>query len=182
MSGSQTVTKTKQKKWYEKYLPFVARGPEMQIEWLASAFRKKILTHEEITPYIKLLLSDLSEEHTEQLEEIFTVLESTVVEQMVLAADIYDTPKLFSLIHDPTVAQAVIALLKAPPSYEASPLLLLDKVYQSIHEASDGLLEEAATKLGSRNTVPKHFEEAYARYQEILEDQRVLSSLYPKAR
>ena len=45
------ATGRRQTKWYEKYLPFVAKSPEMQIEWLEQVARKNSLTLPEVTPY-----------------------------------------------------------------------------------------------------------------------------------
>ena len=40
MNFMQGKDKERRKKsWYQKYLPFVARSPEMQIEWLVAALK-----------------------------------------------------------------------------------------------------------------------------------------------
>lgn len=170
------------KKWYEKYLPFVARSPEKQIEWLVSAFNKGTLTHEEITPYIRLILADDSDTQQGQLAALFNTLEPKIIEKFFLCADVYDVPKLFQLVKQPTVGQAVIALRKTPPSYEKSPQLIFHRVFQAIHDNSAALLEKASAVLRESRDVPGHFDEAYERFQEIIEDEKLLSSLYPKAR
>lgn len=182
--NSKTTEPSHKKKWYEKYLPFVARSPKMQVEWLRSVFKKGFLTNEEITPYIRLVLADIEsdEEKKEQLTDLLNRLDGEVLEEFFLAAEIYDSPKLFSLIRQPTIQQAVIVLRKSLPPYEKTPRLVLDKVFQAIHDKSAVLFEEAAEALRKSNDVPEHFESAYKRFQEIVEDEKILSALYPKAK
>ena len=169
-----------QKKWYEKYLPFIARSPQMQIDWLINIFKRGSLTYEEITPYIRLLLEE--EQEDQVIRELFQDLDEWEVTEMLRAADIYDTPKLFSLIRKPTKAQVEIALKKDPPPYEKKPGLARNKVFQAIHEASEELLVQAVDELRAREELTSEFEEAYERFKEILMDEKILSSLYPKAR
>lgn len=184
MNNSKTKNSSHKKKWYEKYLPFVARSPEMQIEWLGSVFKKGLLTNEEITPYIRLVLTDIESdaERREHLADLFNCLDEKVLEKFFVAAEIYDTPKLFSLIWRPTIQQAVIVLRKRLPPYEKTPQLVLDKVFQAIYGKSSELFEDAAEVLRKSNDVPEHFESAYKRFQEIVEDEKLLSALYPKAK
>lgn len=178
---TEKMRRRRKPRWFEKYLPFIARSPEKRLEWLRSVFRRKVLSREEITPYIRLLL-DVEEEDLEHLRDLFLPLDKEVVDVMLHAADIDDLPKLLGLIPHPSVKQAVIALAKAPPSYEEAPNLLLDRVFKAVHDRSEGLLEEAAASLLRSGEVPPHFPAAYERFQEILADQRILTSLYPKAR
>ena len=168
--------------WLERYMPFVARSPKMQVQWLETTFRKGALSSQEITPYIKLLLAPENEQHPEMIKLLLKPLEAVVLEKMLLAADIYDTPKLFGLIKDPTLQQAVIALRKAPPPYEDASFSVISKLLQAIHDRSDVLLRDAAVEIKKSPAKPDHFEESYDRFQEIVEDEKFLSSLYPKAK
>ncbi|MBU0484314.1 MAG: hypothetical protein KKB30_07355 [Proteobacteria bacterium] len=197
------MAKKQKMKWYEKYLPFVARSQEMQFVWLVSALKKSvndaggrqgILTKEEIRPYIRLLLqadgNDFSkgsiflppERGKEGLAELFAQLDDQVMELMMEAADIYDVPKIIGLAPDPHVGYAVIALKKILPPYEKNAHLVLDRVFHSIHAYSPELLSAAVEKLRESDEVPDHFEPSYERFQEIIKDEQILSSLYPKAR
>jgi hypothetical protein len=167
-------------RWYEKYLPFIARSPRMQIDWLIGVFRKGALAREEVTPYIRLLMEQ--EQEDEVIRSLFLTLDDWVLTEMLMAADIYDTPKLFRLIPRPTLAQARIALLKTPPPYEKMPGLPRRKVFQAVHDCSEELLAEAAKDLRRQGEVGAEFEEAYERFKEVLMDEKILSSLYPKAK
>lgn len=181
--NSKANARSHKKRWYEKYLPFVAKSPEVQIKWLASAFKKGNLTSEEIAPYVRLVLTDMEndEKKQQQLVELFNRLDNQLLEKLFQAADIYDISKLFSLIRQPTIQQAMIALRKSPPPYEKTPQLVFDRVFQAIHDKSASLLEQAAAALKNSREVPEHFEAAYERFQEIVEDEKLLSALYPKA-
>jgi len=56
------------KRWYENYLPFVAKSPAIQAEWLAVELSQMrladgkeisgVLSREEIKPYIRLFLEN----------------------------------------------------------------------------------------------------------------------------
>ena len=83
--GSAVV---KKRKWYEKYLPFVARSPEMQLRWLESAFRKGVLTPREITPYIKLFMAPDGEANPARVRGLLHSLSGAAIEKMLGAADI----------------------------------------------------------------------------------------------
>ena len=169
------------RKWYEKYLPFVAQSRHMQVEWLVGVIRKDVLQLEDITPYVRLLLADVVGEDDEPLVMFLKDIDGEVLCRMVQAADIYDVAKLMRLVPEPTVEQAVVALGKEPPPYEKKPELVLDKVFQAIHDRSESLFEEAAVELRKRTDAPAHFDAAYERFQEILADERILSVMYPKA-
>lgn len=169
------------KKWYERYLPFVARSPGMQIRWLEAAKRKGTLTDQEIMPYVSLLLVQEGEKQ-EELKAAFRDLGDLFVEQLLIAAGIQDLPKLFSLIEKPVVRQAVVALRKAPRDYEPAPQLLTDKVFMAVNDRSPALLEEAVRIIMVGDEVPEHFLPAYERFKEIIEDEKLLSALYPKAK
>jgi len=169
------------RKWYEKYLPFVARSPEMQLRWLESAFRKGTLTPHEITPYIKLFMAPDGEGDLARVRGLLHSLSGSLIEKMLGAADVYDVPDLFRCVVEPTVSQAIIAISKAPPPYEKSPQLVVDKVFQAVYDCSEELLVQAAAGVAASAERPVHFQENYERFKEIKEDEKLLSALYPKA-
>ncbi|MHB1015373.1 MAG: hypothetical protein ACYC2W_08880 [Desulfurivibrionaceae bacterium] len=171
----------KKRKWYEKYLPFVARSPEMQLRWLEAALRKEVLTPHEITPYIKLFMAPDGEGNPARVRGLLHSLSANAIEKMLAAADIYDVPDLFRCVAEPTVAQAVIAIIKAPPPYEKNPQLVVDKVFQAVYDCSEELLAQAAGRVAGSAERPVHFQENYERFKEIKEDEKLLSALYPKA-
>ena len=172
-----------QAKWYEKYLPFVAKSPEMQVEWLEQMVRKGALTLAELTPYLRLLLAPVEEgEGKARLAELVNGLTPVTVEQLLAAADVHDTPRLFALLASPTVSQAEIAISKGVPPYEKAPGLLRNRIFQAVHGKAPALLAKAVAEVRKRGNAPAEFEESYARFLEILEDEKLLSALYPKAR
>jgi len=168
--------------WIERCLPFVSKSPEMKISWLTAVFRKGVLSQDEITPYIRLLLAEKSGEEQEQLRKAFGELDVEMQYCFLEAADIYDTPKLFALCPNPTLRHAEIALLKQVPPYEKKTQLILDKVFYAVSDHSKELLEQAAELLIKEGKASVSFKENYARFQEILEDEEFLLSLYPNAR
>lgn len=188
------------KKWFEKYLPFVAKSPEIQVEWLAvelSRLRQKegraiggVLSREEIKPYIRLLLENCEvgpggNGVAEDEERMAVLLGRMGADNLLLlteCAEIYDIPKLFRLLRQPTRELAVIALKKVPPPYEKSPLLIIDRVFQAIREKSVNLLEEAAAGVLASRDAPMDFAANYERYKEIMMDEHILALLYPKAK
>lgn len=170
------------KRWYDAYVPFVARSVESQVAWLLAAFQKEILTHQEITPYIRLLLTEDTPGKFDDLPRLFQQLDEKVLAKMLMAADIYDTPTLFTFMPRPTVHHALIALGKCPAPYEKNPQPFIHKVFQAIYDSSESLLEEAVSAFRLQGEAPGHFEAAYERFCEVIEDQKLLSSLYPKAR
>lgn len=171
----------KKRKWYEKYLPFVARSPEMQLRWLESAFKKGVLSPNEVTPYLKLFMAPDGEGNLARVRGLLHALSGSLIEKMLGSADIYDVPDLFRCIAEPTVAQAVIAITKSPPPYEKTPELVVDKVFQAVYDCSEELLARAAEVAAASVDKPAHFQEAYERFKEIKEDEKLLSALYPKA-
>lgn len=177
----KTAPQKQKRKWYEAYLPFVARSPGMQIAWLEGATRKGALSSQEITPYISLLLAHEGDELAE-LKSAFAGLDELLVAQLLAAAEIYDMPKLFGLIEKPVVRHAVVALQKVPPDYEKNPQLVMDKLFMAVNERSSELLEDAVRIIMAGNDIPASFLAAYERFKEIIEDQKILSALYPKAR
>jgi hypothetical protein len=176
------LNKIKTNNWLERCLPFVSKSPEMKIRWLTGVFRKGILSQEEITPYIRLLMEEKSGEEHEQLKKAFRELDGEMQYRFLEAADIYDTPKLFALCPNQTLRHAEIALLKKVPPYEKKTQLILDKVFYAISDHSRELLEQAAELLIKEGKASANFKENYARFQEILEDEEFLLSLYPNAR
>ena len=172
----------KKPSWYEKYLPFVSRSPEMQIRWLEAALRKGALSRQEITPYVRLLLnSDGGDEHLAILRDLVAGLDGGVIDRLLLATEVYDMPIMFGLLSAPTLGQAVIAITRDPPPYEKTPLLVVDKVFQAVYDSSEELLGEAAALVMGDPACPAHFPGAYERFKEIKEDEKLLSALYPKA-
>ena len=177
-------------KWYERYLPFVARGLEKQVEWLAGTLRKTLVSPEgggtlsldEIQPYVRLLLEDEGEERRRQLTGLLVGLDEEIVVQMLRAADIDDVTSLFGLLGRPTAGQAMVALSKPPPPYDKSPQLLTDRLFLAVHHKAPALMEEAVRLMRERGATPAHFEPAYGRFREMLMDQEILSSLFPKAK
>lgn len=178
---SMKKTAPQKRKWYEAYLPFVARSPGMQIAWLEGAVRKGTLSNQEITPYISLLLAHEGEELA-AVKSAFGNLDEPLIEQLLTAAEIYDIPKLFSVIGKPVVRHAVVALQKVPPDYEKNPQLVMDKLFMAVNERSSELLEGAVRIIMAGKDIPESFLAAYERFKEIIEDQKILSALYPRAR
>lgn len=169
-------------KWYEAYLPFVAKSPEMQVDWLVQVLHKGTLTLHEIAPYVRLLLETEDPVVKARLAELVNALEAETIEKLLAAADVYDVPKIFALVGAPTVFQAIIAMVKEPPPYEKTPHLVMNRVFQAIHAKSPLLLQDAAAGLRQGGAVSPSFEEAYGRFLELLEDEKLLSTLYPKAK
>ena len=180
VTGAEAAVVEK-RKWYEKYLPFVAKSPEMQLRWLESAFRKGVLASHEITPYIKLFMAPDGEANLARVRGLLHSLSGSAIEKILDAADIYDVPDLFRCVAEPTVLQAVIAITKTIPPYEKTPQMLIDKVFQAVYDCSEELLAQAAAKVTGSAERPAHFQEAYERFKEVKEDEKLLSALYPKA-
>ena len=185
-------------KWYEKYLPFVAKSPKIQLKWLATQLARLnssdakrndgIFSREEIKPYIRLFLenSNAGQGYAETGEDgrMMVLLNSLSEANLLLmmeCVDIYDIPKLLSLVPRPTLKMAIIALQKTPPPYEKNPLLAIDRVFLAIKEKSGKLLEESAAAVIT-NGAPTNFADNFGRFQEIMLDEHILSLLYPKAR
>lgn len=177
-------------KWYERYLPFVARGLERQVEWLAGALRKTLhgpeeggaLSLDEMQPYIRLLLEDEEVERRRQLAALLAGLDEVVVDQLLRAADIYDVISLFGLLAQPTVGQVMVALGKSPPPYDKAPQMVTDRLFLAVHHQAPTLMEEAVRLMRERGITPSHFEPAYGRFREMLMDKEILSSLFPRAK
>ena len=177
-------------KWYEKYLPFVAKSMEMQVSWLDGALRKSLdkpdsghtFSLDEITPYVRLLLEVDEDERSQNLPLFLAGLDERIIGQMLRVADIYDTIILFELLPQPTEEYAVIALSKEPPPFEKKPYLITDKLFLALHRKAPAIMEAAVEVLQGRNMSPPHFDQAHARFKDMLMDEELLSSLFPKAK
>lgn len=187
------------RKWHEKYLPFVAKSSEMQLEWLVdklsrlrnSGDKEKtgLLSMQELKPYISLLLETdfggKEEGNIDSVDDVLSVLLGSVSEKdllvMVECSDIYHIPKLFGLLNRISREQAVLAMKKVPPLYEKNPLLVIDRVFHVIKGKSTELLEGAAEEIMRSDDVPDGFVANYERFREIMMDEQILRLLYPKA-
>jgi len=177
-------------KWYERYLPFVARSLGKQVEWLDASLRMTLespesdqtLSLEEIQPYVRLLLDDDGEERRQELAGMLAALDEEVLCQMLRASDIYDVSILFGLLGCPAVEHAMVALGKSAPPYDRSPQMVTDKLFLAVHHKAPALMEDAVRLIRAGGTTPIHFEPAYGRFKEMLKDEEILSSLFPKAK
>lgn len=189
------------KKWYENYLPFVAKSPAIQAEWLAAELSRRrfsegkgisgVLSREEIRPYIRLFLENCDTGpggwtgEAGADEGLVALLDGIGEDNLLLiieCAEIYDIPKLFKLLRHPTREQAVIALKKVPPPYEKNPALIIDRVFHAIREKSGKQFEEAAAGVLGSSDAPADFADNYERFKEIMMDEHILGLLYPKAK
>lgn len=168
-------------RWHERYLPFVSRSPEMQIKWLINAFRKGVLTNEELVPYVRLLLSEDDFDKETQLRELFKKLKKEELSMLLITADIYDTAKLFRLLPSADAEQAGIALQKHLPAYEKKPQKIFDDIFYAINDRPGNILQKAAESLMASGDTPPYFKKNYKRFLEILHDEEFLLSIYPKA-
>ncbi|NTV15204.1 MAG: hypothetical protein HGA96_14935 [Desulfobulbaceae bacterium] len=183
-------------KWFEKYLPFVAKSLRIQVEWLVDQLsrlgvsdgeeKSGVLSRDEIKPYISLLLEHSSSGaeslgNDDGMAALLNGITNDNLALMMECADVYDVPRLFSLLRHPTLEMAIIAVKKVPPTYEKNPLLVIDRVFLSIKGKSGKLLEEAAAAVAA-NDAPVDFLVNYERFKEIMMDEHVLSLLYPKAK
>ncbi|NTV14529.1 MAG: hypothetical protein HGA96_11475 [Desulfobulbaceae bacterium] len=188
-----------EKKWYENYLPFVAKSPKIQAEWLASQLTHLrasegaegggVLSRDEIKPYIRLLLESSNagqgwsgEGEDEQMVGLVASMGEDNLLLLLECAEVYDVPKLFNLIKHPTQEMAIIAMKKVPPPYEKTPLLIIDRVFHAIREKSGELLEQSAVAVMAAGDAPAEFADNYDRFKEIMMDEHILSLLYPKAK
>lgn len=190
---------TKNIKWYENYLPFVAKSPEMQVEWLVdklSRLRNSVdeektgmLSGEELRPYISLLLEDRNGSKGTGMAsgegDVLTALLERVNAQdlllMIECAEINDVPRLLGLLPKISEEQAVLAMKKVPPLHEKNPLLLVDRVFHAVNEKSTELLESAFEIIMKSDDLPRDFVANYERFRQIMMDEHILRLLYPKA-
>lgn len=188
------------RQWYEKYLPFVAKSQEMQLEWVVgnlarlrtSVDKEKtgLLSCDELKPYISLLLAgdpsagkglDVAVVEGDTLGLLLGDVQEGDLLLMVECAEIYDVPKLFNLLGSISTEQAVLAMRKSPPLYEKTPLLVIDRVFHAIKEKSTQLLEDAATEIMNSSDVPGDFADNYERFRGVMVDERILRMMYPNA-
>ncbi len=169
-------------KWLEKWLPFVAKSPEAQVAWLVRVLRKNILSPAEITPYIRLLLEPDDLEIKARIAACLRRLDAGICERLTAAAEIYDLPKLFAMLPAITTEQAMIALAKVPPPYEKNSAQVQDRLFHAVYNQSPERFSEAVDRLRQHGQAPAGFDQAHARFLDLLEDEKLLSALYPKAR
>lgn len=179
------------KRLWAEAIPFVARSPEMKLDWLVGVIKKRSLTGTEISPYMSLLLSEYQEvmhyslegvEEMANLSGLFAALERNILRKMIEYTDFYEIPVLLELVPDLCVEDAVLILKKVPPPYEKKPQVVVDKLFQVAYDkTSEDLLEEAAETIMKSGDVPLHFADSFQRFKEIREDEKVLSSLFPQA-
>jgi len=170
------------KKWFGRYLPFVVRPTELQLQWLTAALARQSLTTEEISPYIKILLTDNEAEDEKELTRLLLDIDGGMISRLLEATDIYDIPLLFKLIPSPTFHNAEIALQKEVPPFERQAQMVYDQVFYAINNRSEKILVDAAESLLKGREVPENFKENFQRFRRILDDKEFLLSLYPKAR
>ncbi len=182
-SGSSPVRRRERRgRWWEKYLPFVARSLDKQVEWLLAAFRNQTLTDEELRPYVALLLEDDHPETREQLRELLAGIGPVMWCRLLAAASIEDLPVLIGLMPRLGEQEAAVALGSAPPPYATDPASLLDAVHEALHDKDAAVYDIAVQRLLGSDEVPPHLPGAHARFVEILRDRELLSSLFPRAR
>lgn len=191
-------------KWFERYLPFVARGPEARVRWLVDALGRFLrkqesgngggMSPEEIGAYIRILLGNESlnmadyhrrgfapSEDLRRIAPFFREVPREMVEVMVACVDIYDLPDLFWLIKNPSMGAVEEGLRKKVPPYETSPDRIVDRVFHAIYRQSPQSLAEVAAEISAADNVPEGFVEAYERFMEIVKDEEVLEELFPQA-
>ncbi|MFC1523773.1 hypothetical protein ACFL6N_03170 [Thermodesulfobacteriota bacterium] len=176
------IEKLRKSRWYEKYLPFIVKSPEMQVKWLVNAFRKGALSFSEITPYLRLLLSEDIEEKREEIIENLQRVDPKILEKMLIAAEIEDAPLLFGLITNPTIEQGVAMLRKIPPPYGNNMNYMINNLFQAIYHHNHDFFDQVVDASRKSMNMPQHFESAYERFREIVRDEELLSAMFPKAK
>ena len=169
------------RRWYQKYLPFIARTPEMQVEWLITECQRGKLTREDLMPYVRLLFCEENMDNQEELQALLAGLTPEMCEQLLRIADIYDVPKVVKLLPELNVTLVEIALSKELPPYETKPQQVMDKVLYAINDRSEELLLGVAGRLLESGDAPDHFRENYGRFRAILEDEEFIRTLWPQA-
>ncbi len=183
--GQSCESKKKERRgrrWYQNYLPFIARSPEIQVEWLVAECRRKNLAQEELTPYVRLLFSEENVAHEEDLRDILADLASEMQEDFLRVADIYDVPRIIRLIPALNGTLVELALGKELPPYETKPQQVMDRVLNAINDRSESLLSTVAVKIMENGAAPKHFAENYERFRAILEDKEFIRSQWSTAK
>lgn len=171
-----------QRRWYQNYLPFIARRPELQVEWLVEECRRKKLTREELTPYVRLLFSEENVESDEELRQILAGLAPAMQAEFMEIADIYDVPRIIRLIPELNAPVAAIALTKTLPPYETKPQKVMDRVLNAMNDRSPALLQEVAATIMANGEAPRHFGENYERFRAILADKEFIRSQWPNTK
>jgi hypothetical protein len=177
--------------WAET-VPFVAQSPKMKVDWIVRVIKKEKLSCEDITPYMRLLIMEYEnvsssawqEEITEEdFVDLFKGVNGEVLLKMIESTELADMPALLRLIPEVKVDDAVVILTKKPPPYEKRPQLVIDKVFKAVYDRTSGdMLEEVAGKISKSNDVSVQFINSYKRFKEIMEDEKILSSMFPKAK
>ncbi|NOX24591.1 MAG: hypothetical protein GXP59_00430 [Deltaproteobacteria bacterium] len=180
------------KKIWAETLPFVARSPERKVAWLVGVLNRKALTAEEIAPYIHIMLNEYH--HAEELDQkagngndcerlagLFAAIPREIITEIINCTSIYDIPLLLTVIRTITEDEAVLILKKIPPVYEKKPTRVFDLVFQAIHNCGEYLLPQAKIKMRVSGDMPEHFNSIYERFQEILRDKEILSSIFPQS-
>lgn len=170
------------RRWYQKYLPFIARTPEMQVEWLVAECRKKRLAPQELTPYVRLLFSEENVANEEEMREILAGLPLEMQKDFLRVADIYDVPRIMRLSPALNDALVEIALTKELPPYETKPQKVMDAVLNAVNERSEELLATVAARIMANGVAPQHFAENYERFRAILKDKKFIRRQWPQAK
>ncbi|MBU0680257.1 MAG: hypothetical protein KKD73_02435 [Proteobacteria bacterium] len=170
------------RRWYQNYLPFIARSPEMQVEWLVTECRRRNLSHGELTPYVRLLFSEENVENEEELRVVLAGLDPEMQEEFLQVADIYDVPRIIRLIAELNENLVVLALTKKMPPYEMKPQKVMDRILNAINDRSESLLRRVATMIIDNGAAPNHFSENYERFRAILADKEFIRSQWPNTK
>lgn len=174
------IGQNRPKKWFDKYLPFIARPPQMQVAWLVQACAEKKLSQEELTPYLRLLLSKENVENDEQLREVLAGIDRDTSVCLFEIVEIFDLPRLILTFPAMDSNFARLALQKEIPPYEKNIRQIVDNVFAAINDRSPQIFQEIVT--GSDEfAIADHFRNNLQRFQKILDDQEFLRSLYPNA-
>jgi len=186
MENAQTPVKPKttqaKSSWYLRYLPFIAKPLDMQVEWLRGECKKNKLAKDELLPYVRLLFSLDSEGERARLKQMLAELDSDVVHRMLDAADIYSVARVIDLIPELNDRLTEVILLKEMPQYEQKPQKIMDEVFYAINQCAGGVLEKVATTLIEEGRVSKGFKRNYKRFMAILEDEEFIRNHWPSVK
>ncbi len=170
----------KQRKWYERYLPFIAQSPQLQVDWLVNACREKVLSTAELTPYIRLLLSPENIENNDNLQILLNSLDKESMYSFLDIVEIYDLPRLILVLPKIDREFASHALRKDIPAYEKNIQKIVDNVFAAINSRSEDIFKDIIMGADKVDMAP-HFRQNLERFQKILDDEVFLRSLYPHA-
>ncbi len=173
---------SRKRRWYQNYLPFIVRSPQMQVEWLVAECQRNNLAREELTPYIRLLFSEDNVANEDELRSILLKVPVQMQEEFLRIADIYDVAKIVRLVPELNELLVEIALTKELPPYETKPQKIMDGVLNAINDRSGDLLVQVAEKIMGNGSAPNHFAENYERFRAILEDKEFIRSQWPNAK